>query len=162
MKTKSRQTKRLFKNVSNAKPAFLKNVSNAKPAFLKNANPVFFHGNPVNKKNKTKKSKPSCDDFCKSYIDEIDKQNKELAKGTNIPYDPKIGRAFRMATCQKNFCNKNCKTYKYYDQESKELFQKNMKNNFITNMKPTLINAMKEKGAISYCDGSVYNPFNKK
>ena len=39
--------------------------------------------------------------------------------------------------------------------------QKNMKNNFITNTSPKLIKTMKEKGAISYCDGFVYNPFNK-
>jgi len=36
-----------------------------------------------------------------------------------------------------------------------------MKNNFITNMSPELIETMKTKGAISYCDGFVYNPFNK-
>lgn len=28
-------------------------------------------------------------------------------------------------------------------------------------MRPTLIETMKTKGAISYCDGLVYNPFNK-
>lgn len=111
---------------------------------------------------KTNKIK-SCNEFCKNdYVYEIDKQNKELAKGSKVTYNSKIGRGFRISTCKKNFCNKNCKkTYKYYDKESEKLFKKNMKNNFITNMRPELIETMKTKGAISYCDGFVYNPFNK-
>ncbi len=28
-------------------------------------------------------------------------------------------------------------------------------------MRPELIETMKIKGTISYCDGSIYNPFNK-
>ncbi len=116
-------------------------------------------------KNATKKANriKSCNEFCKNvYVYEIDKQNKELAKGSNVVYNSKIGRGFRISTCKNNFCNKNCKkTYKYYDKESEKLFKKNMKNNFITNMRPELIETMKTKGAISYCDGFVYNPFNK-
>ena len=118
-------------------------------------------------KNKTTKNlnKPKyCNEFCKSdYVSEIDKQNIEIAKGTNVPYNPqKKDRDFRISTCQNNFCNKDCKKkYKYYDKDSKTMFLKNMKNNFITNTSPKLIKTMKEKGAISYCDGFVYNPFNK-
>jgi hypothetical protein len=120
-----------------------------------------------NKKNKTAKksssNSKSCDEFCENdYIYEIDKQNKEFAKRTKTTYDPKIGRDFRLSTCKQNFCNKNCKNYKYIDKESEKLFRKNMKNNFITNMNQKLIKTMKRKGAISYCDGLVYNPFNKK
>jgi hypothetical protein len=134
----------------------MKTKGNRKSKFFKNAT----------KKNKTiKKSNKikSCNEFCKNvYVYEIDKQNKELAKGSNVTYNPKIDRSFRLSTCKKNFCNKNCKkTYKYYDKESEKLFKKNMKNNFITNMRPELIETMKIKGAISYCDGFVYNPFNK-
>ena len=105
----------------------------------------------------------SCNEFCKNvYVYEIDKQNEERLKGSGVTYNPKIGRSFRISTCKKNFCNKNCKkTYKYYDKESEKLFKKNIKNNFITNMRPGLVETMKTKGAISYCDGYVYNPFNK-
>ena len=137
--------------------------------------------NTTNKNKTIKKSNKikSCNEFCKNvYVYEIDKQNKELAKGSNVTYKPtslkspymssnsdsrKIDRDFRISTCKKNFCNKNCKkTYKYNDKESEKLFKKNMKNNFITNMRPELMETMKTKGAISYCDGFVYNPFNKK
>ena len=122
-------------------------------------------GSRKSKQNKTiKKSNTikSCNAFCTNdYVYEIDKQNKELAKGSNVAYNPKIGRSFRISTC-KNFCNPNCKkTYKYYNKESEKLFKTNMKHNFITKMKPKLIKTMKTKGAISYCDGFVYNPFNK-
>ena len=116
-----------------------------------------------NTKNKTIKKtnqKKSCNEFCeKVYVYEIDKQNNELSKGT---YNAKIGKDIRLSNCKKNFCNKDCKKkYKYSDKDTEDLFLKNMKNNFITNMKPSLIKTMKKKGAISYCDGYVYNPFNK-
>jgi hypothetical protein len=135
----------------------MKTKGNRKLKILKNA---------INKNKTIKKSNKikSCNEFCKNvYVYEIDKQNKELAKGSTVTYNPKIGKGFRISTCKKNFCNKNCKkTYKYYDKESEKLFTKNMKNNFITNMSPELIETMKTKGAISYCDCFVYNPFNKK
>jgi hypothetical protein len=121
--------------------------------------------NTINKNKTMKKSNKinSCNEFCKNvYVYEIDKQNEERLKGSGVTYNPKIGRSFRISTCKKNFCNKNCKkTYKYYDKESEKLFKKNIKNNFITNMRPGLVETMKTKGAISYCDGYVYNPFNK-
>lgn len=134
----------------------MKTKSNRKSKILKN---TIKKNKTIKKSNKIK----SCNEFCKNvYVYEIDKQNKELAKGSNVAYNSKIGSDFRMSTCKKNFCNKNCKkTYKYYDKESEKLFKKNMKNNFITNMRPELIETMKTKGAISYCDGFVYNPFNK-
>lgn len=129
----------------------------SKSKFIKNA---------TNKNKTLKKSHKikSCNEFCKNvYVYEIDKQNREFAKTINNTYKPtKKDTNFRMSTCKKNFCNKDCKkNYKYYDKESENLFKKTIKNNFITNMKPTLIETMKTKGAISYCDGSVYNPFNK-
>lgn len=134
----------------------MKTKSNRKSKILKKT---------INKNKTIKKSNKikSCNEFCKNvYLYEIDKQNKELAKGSNVAYNSKIDSDFRISTCKKNFCNKNCKkTYKYYDKESEKLFKKNMKNNFITNMRPELIETMKTKGAISYCDGFVYNPFNK-
>ena len=134
----------------------MKTKSNRKSKNLKNATN---QNKTIKKSNKIK----SCNEFCKNvYVYEIDKQNKELAKGSNVTYNPKLDRGFRISTCKKNFCNKNCKkTYKYYDKENEKLFKKNMKNNFITNMSPELIETMKTKGAISYCDGFVYNPFNK-
>ena len=123
--------------------------------------------NKIKKKtNKTlKKSNNSCNEFCKNvYIDEVDKQNKEFAKLSKIAYQPrKKDIAFRMSICKKNFCNKDCKNnYTYYDKQSETFFLKNMKNNFITNMRPSVIETTKTKGAISYCDGNVYNPFNRK
>lgn len=129
-----------------------KTKSNSKITTIKNKT--------LKKSNKIK----SCNNFCKNvYVYEIDKHNKEFAKTTNVAYKPtKKDTDFRMSICKKNFCNKDCKkNYKYYDKESEKLFKKNMKNNFITNMRPTLIETMKTKGAISYCDGLVYNPFNK-
>ena len=122
------------------------------------------NGNRKSKKTKTIKTNKikSCNDFCKNmYVNEIDKQNKKLAKGSNLTYNSKTDRAFRISTCNNNFCNKNCENYKYYDKESEKLFKTNMKNNFITNMRPELIETIKINGAISYCDGFVYNPFNK-
>jgi hypothetical protein len=111
-----------------------------------------------------KLKKNTCNEFCKNvYVHEIDEQNKEFAKTSSIAYKPtKKDRDLRLSTCKKNFCNKDCKNkYTYNDAESEKLFKKNMKNNFITNMSPKLIEKMKTKGAISYCDGYVYNPFNK-
>ncbi len=134
----------------------MKSKGNHKSKILKNA---------INKNKTIKKINKinSCNEFCKNvYVYEIDKQNEERLKGSGVTYNPKIGRSFRISTCKKNFCNKNCKkTYKYYDKESEKLFKKNIKNNFITNMRPGLVETMKTKGAISYCDGYVYNPFNK-
>ena len=125
------------------------------------------------KKNATNKNKTlkktnkikSCNEFCKNdYVYEINKQNKEFAKSANVTYKPtKKDNDVRMSNCKKNFCNKDCKNnYKYYDKESESLFKKNMQNNFITNMTPSVIETMKTKGVISYCDGLVYNPFNRK
>ena len=95
----------------------MKTKGNRKSKILKNT---------INKNKTIKKSNKikSCNEFCKNvYVYEIDKQNKELAKGSNVAYNPKIGRDFRISTCKKNFCNKNCKkTYKYYDKESEKLF----------------------------------------
>lgn len=97
----------------------MKAKSNLKSKILKNS---------INKNKTIKKSNKikSCNEFCKNdYVYEIDKQNKERLKGSNIAYNPKIGRGFRISTCKKNFCNKNCKkTYKYYDKESEKLFKK--------------------------------------
>ena len=99
----------------------MKTKSNRKSKNLKNATN---QNKTIKKSNKIK----SCDEFCKNdYVYEIDKQNKELAKGSNVTYNPKIGRGFRISTYKKNFCNKNCKkTYKYYDKESKKLLKKNI------------------------------------
>ena len=103
----------------------------------------------VKSKNKTlKKSNKTifCNEFCKNvYVYEIDKDNKKFANSANITYKPtKKDKDFRMSSCKKNFCNKDCKTnYKYSGKESEKLFKKNIKNNFITNMKPKLIDIMK-------------------
>ncbi len=81
----------------------MKAKSNLKSKILKNS---------INKNKTIKKSNKikSCNEFCKNdYVYEIDKQNKERLKGSNIAYNPKIGRGFRISTCKKNFCNKNCK-----------------------------------------------------
>lgn len=87
-----------------------------------------------------------------------------MQKKNNIIYKPtKKDIEFRISTCKQNFCNEDCKkNYKYNDKENSKIFLKNMKNNFITNMRSKLIKTMKTKGSISYCDGFVYNPFNKK
>jgi hypothetical protein len=113
-------------------------------------------------KNKTLKTKiKSCNDFCKNvYVNQINKDNKEFAKTFYKPTNK--DNRLRMSNCKNNFCNMNCKkNYKYTDTTSEKRFKQNMKNNFITNMRPSLIKTMKTKGAISYCDGFIYNPFNK-
>jgi hypothetical protein len=123
-------------------------------------------------KNKTLK-KISCRNFCENiYPDEIDKSNREFEdiflkkygyKPTTSYKPTKKDRKIRISTCKKNFCNKNCKkTYKYFSKEDEALFTKNMKNNFITIMRPKPIEFAKSNGAISYCDGNVYNPYNRK
>jgi hypothetical protein len=116
------------------------------------------------KRNKTAKrtNKKPCDEFCRNeYVNEIDKQNREIIGSAYSPTE--ADRNFRISTCKNNFCNTDCKTkYKYNAEENKQLFTKKMKNNFITNMKPKLIKTMKTKGATSYCDGFVHNPFNRK
>jgi len=116
----------------------------------------------IKKKTLKKSNKKSCDEFCKNeYVLEIDKQNREILGSAYNPTES--DRDLRISTCKKNFCNKDCKTkYKYNTNENKQLFTGKMKNNFITNMKPKLIKTMKTKGATSYCDGFVYNPFNRK
>jgi hypothetical protein len=136
----------------------------------------------MKRKNKTLKNKQkekqkvkmdSCDNFCKNvYPDEIDKSYREFEEiflkkygyKPRTSYKPtKKDRKIRISTCKKNFCNKNCKkTYKYFSKEDEALFTKNMKDNFITNLRPKPIEFAKSNGAISYCDGNIYNPFNRK
>ena len=119
--------------------------------------------NKMKKKTLKKNTSSSCHDFCKNdYINEIDKMNRAFAEKAKIKYQPMAGRQFRIDSCKNNFCNQDCKkNYKYMNKENETLFKKKLKNNFITNMKPQVIQTMKSKGAISYCDGYVFNPYNK-
>jgi hypothetical protein len=118
----------------------------------------------INKKrNKTfkKKGGSSCDNFCKKdYSPEMEKQFKKIAKENKLPYKPtKEDINFRIAACKQNFCNKGCKGYKFFSKEEEKLFKKNIRDDFLKNTKPRIIQKLKSKGAISYCDVNNYNPF---
>lgn len=118
-----------------------------------------------NKRNKTfkKKGGSSCDNFCKNdYSPEIEKQFKKIAKENKLPYKPtKDDRDFRIMACKQNFCNEGCKGYKFFSKEEEKNFKKNINGNFLKKTKPKIIQKLKSKGAISYCDNNDYNPFHK-
>ena len=119
----------------------------------------------LNKKNKTlkRKGKNSCDHFCKNdYSPEIEKQFKKIAKENKLPYKPrKEDRKFRITACKQNFCNEGCKGYKSFSKEEENNFKKNINGNFSKKTKPKIIEKIKSKGAISYCDDNGYDPFHK-
>jgi len=119
----------------------------------------------LNKKSKTlkKKNTSSCDNFCKNdYSPEIEKQFKKIAKENNIPYNPtKEDKKFRFDSCKQNFCNDGCKGYNFFSKEEENNFRKNINGNFLKKTKPKIIQKLKSKGAISYCDNNDYNPFHK-
>jgi hypothetical protein len=116
-----------------------------------------------NKRNKTfkKNGGSSCDNFCKNdYSPEMEKQFKKIAKENKLPYKPiKENRNFRIAACKQTFCNKGCKGYTFFSKEEEKLFKKNIRDDFLKNTKPKVIQKLKSKGAISYCDVNDYNPF---
>ena len=117
------------------------------------------------KRNKTLKKKGgnSCDHFCRNdYSPEIEKQFKKISKKNKLPYNPtKEDREFRIAACKQNFCNEGCKGYKFFSKEEEKVFKKNISGNFLKNAKPKVIQKLKSRGAISYCDKNDYNPFHK-
>ena len=119
----------------------------------------------LSKKIKTlkKKGDNSCDKFCKNYYSpEIEKQFKKIAKENKLPYKPtKDDRDFRIMACKQNFCNEGCKGYKFFSKEEEKKFKKNINGNFLKKTKPKIIQKLKSKGAISYCDNNDYNPFHK-
>ena len=117
-----------------------------------------------NKRNKTlKKGDSSCDNFCKNdYSPEIEKQFRKIAKETKLPYKPtKDVRDYRIAACKQNFCNEGCKGYKFFSKEEEKNFKKTINGNFLKKTKHRIIEKLKSKGAISYCDNVDYNPFHK-
>ena len=118
-----------------------------------------------NKRNKTfkKKSDSSCDNFCKNdYSPEIDKQLKKIAKENKLPYKPtKDVRDYRIIDCKQKFCNEGCTGYIFLSTEVEKKFKKNINGNFLKKTKPRIIEKLKSKGAISYCDNDDYNPFHK-
>ena len=117
-----------------------------------------------NKRNKTFKKKGGslCDNFCKNdYSPEIEKQFKKIAKEYKLPYNPTKDRDFRIMACKQTFCNEGCKGFKFYSKEVEENFKKNINGNFLKKTKPKIIQKLKSKGAISYCDNNDYNPFHK-
>jgi len=118
----------------------------------------------LNKKNKTlkKKSDNSCDKFCKNYYSpEIEKQFKKMSNGIKLPPPTKEELDLRIADCKQNFCNEGCKGYKFFSKEEENKFKKNINGNFLKKTKPKIIEKLKSKGAISYCENNDYNPFHK-
>jgi hypothetical protein len=118
-----------------------------------------------NKRNKTfkKKSDSSCDNFCKNdYSPEIEKKLKKIAKENKLPYKPtKDVRDYRIIDCKQKFCNEGCKGYIFLSKEVEKKFKKNINGNFLKKTKPRIIQKLKSKGAISYCDNDDYNPFHQ-
>lgn len=102
----------------------------------------------LNKKNKTlKKGDNSCDKFCKNvYAPEIEKQFKKMSK-IKLPSPTKEQLDLRIVDCKQNFCNEGCKGYK---------LKKNINGSFLKKTKPKLIQKLKSKGAISYCESSIF------
>ena len=114
-----------------------------------------------NKRNKTfkKKSGSSCDHFCKNdYSPEIEKQSKNIA---NKNIDLATVRDYRIIDCKQKFCNEGCKGYIFLSKDVEKKFKKSINGNFLKKTKPRIIQKLKSKGAISYCDNDDYNPFHK-
>jgi hypothetical protein len=112
----------------------------------------------LNKKNKTlkKKSKKSCYKFCKNYYSpEIEKQFQKMSNG-NLPPPTKEQLDLRIADCKQNFCNEDCKGYKFLSKEEENKFKKNINGNFLKKTKPKIIKKLQSKGAISYCEQSLF------
>ena len=113
----------------------------------------------LNKKNKTlkKKDNNSCDKFCKNYYSpKIEKQFKKMSKGNKLPPPTKEQLDLRIADCKQNFCNEGCKGYKFLSKEKENKFKKNINGNFLKKTKPKIIQKLKSKGAVSYCENSIY------
>ena len=53
------------------------------------------------------------------------------------------------------------KLYKVEFIEVEKKFKQNINGNFLKKTKPSIIQKLKSKGAISYCDNDDYNPFHK-
>ena len=112
----------------------------------------------LNKKNKTvkKKGDNSCDKFCKSYYSpEIEKQFKKMPHGNKLAPPSKEQLDLRIVDCKQNFCNEGCKGYKFFSKEEENKFKKNINGNFLKKTKPRIIQKLKSKGAISYCENSI-------
>ena len=112
----------------------------------------------LNKKNKTvkKKGDNSCDKFCKSYYSpEIEKQFKKMPYGNKLDPPSKEELDLRIVDCKQNFCNEGCKGYKFFSKEEEKKFKKNIDSNFLKKTKPKIIQKLKSKGAISYCENSI-------
>ena len=111
-----------------------------------------------NKKNKTlkKKGNISCDKFCKNYHStELEKQFQKMSKGNKLPPPTKEQLDSRLADCKQIFCNEGCKGYKFSSKEEENKFKKNINGSFKKKTKPKIIQKLKSKGAVSYCENSI-------
>ncbi len=112
----------------------------------------------LNKKNKTlKKGINSCDNFCKNvYSPKIEKQFKKMSNGNKLPPPTKEQLDLRIVDCKQNFCNEGCKGYKFFSREEENKFKKNINGNFLKKTNPKIIQKLKSKGAMSYCEKSIF------
>ena len=113
----------------------------------------------LNKKNKNVKKKGVnfCDKFCKNYYSpKIEKQFKKMSKGNKLPPPTKEQLDLRIADCKKNFCNEGCKGYKFLSEEEENIFKKKINGNFLKKTKPKIIQKLQSKGAVSYCENSIF------
>ena len=112
----------------------------------------------INKKNKTlKKGINSCDNFCKNvYSPKIEKQFKKMSNGNKLPPPTKEQLDLRIVDCKQNFCNEGCKGYKFFSREEENKFKKNINGNFFKKTNPKIIQKLKSKGAMSYCEKSIF------
>ncbi len=117
----------------------------------------------LNKKNKTlkKKGDNSCDKFCKNYYSpriekEFQKEFQKISKGIKLSPPTKEQLDLRIVDCKQNFCNEGCKGYKFVSKEEENKFKKSINSNFLKKTKPKIIQKLKSKGAVSYCENSIF------
>ena len=78
-----------------------------------------------------------------------------MSKGIKLAPLTKEQLDLRIVDCKHNFCNEGCKGYKFFSKEEEKKFKKNIDSNFLKKTKPKIIQKLKSKGAISYCENSI-------
>ena len=61
----------------------------------------------------------------------------------------------------KTLISQIAKGYIFLSEEGEKNYKKSINGNFLKKTKPRIIQKLKSKGAISYCDDDDYNPFHK-
>jgi hypothetical protein len=85
-----------------------------------------------------------------------------MSKGNKLPPPTKEQLDLRIADCKQNFCNEGCKGYKFFNKEEENNFKKKINGNFLKKTNPKIIKKLKSKGAMSYCEKSIFIINNEK